>query len=73
MQTQAQNFTTHLLSSPCRAGLLSKAGDPCSLFRLRKALTVLTLGADELLFGHRLQAETLHVKDAATLALAGHQ
>lgn len=73
MQTQAQNLTTRRLSLPRRAGLLSKVGDPCPLFRLRKALTVLTFGANELLFGHKLQAETLHVKDAATLALAGHQ
>lgn len=38
-----------------------------------RVFSVFTLGADELLLRHGLQAETLHVEHAATLALAGHQ
>lgn len=38
-----------------------------------RVLSILTLGADELLLRHGLQAETLQVEHAAALALAGQQ
>lgn len=38
-----------------------------------RVLSILTLGADELLLRHGLQAETLHVEHAAALTLAGQQ
>lgn len=52
---------------------LSRAGNPSPFPGRVSTLTILTLRAEKLLLRHRLQAQTLHVKDAAALALAGHQ